>query len=77
MNNFIESRANMTEVEWEMYEKHLEKRAREEQQKIEIERQRNIQLKKSEIERILKTCGDRFTKEQLEVKPLRTLMMIF
>lgn len=75
MNNFIESRSNMSDAEWEMYEKHLEKRAKEEQQKIDL--QRNIQLRKFEIERILKVAGDRFTREQLEKKSLNTLMMIF
>lgn len=77
MNNFIESRSNMSDAEWEMYEKHLEKRAKEEQQKIDLQRQRNIQLRKFEIERILKVAGDRFTREQLEKKSLNNLMMIF
>ena len=67
----------MTESEWQMYEKHLEKRAVEEQQKVEIQRQRNIQLRKFEIERILKVAGDRFTREQLEKKSLRILQNIY
>lgn len=77
MNNFIENRGNMTESEWQIYERHLEKRAREEQIKIDIQKQRNISLRKSEIERIIRNCGDRFTREQLEKKSLNTLMMIY
>lgn len=77
MNNFIESRANMTEAEWKLYESHLAKRAKEEQQRIEYQRQRNIQLRKLEIERIMKSCGGRFTREELERYSLDTLMMIF
>lgn len=77
MSNYIESRGAMTEAEWQEYEKHLAKRADEERERIKSETEHNRMLRKSEIQRILRDCGGRFSREELARKPLDSLMMIF
>lgn len=66
----------MTPQEKEIYFNHMEKRHREEKEKIDAEKERLKEYKEKLIEDILKSRND-FTYDELKKKPIRVLEMIY
>lgn len=64
--------AGMTPQEKEVYFNHMEKRHREEKEKLEYEKERLKAYKESVVNDILKS-GTCYSKEELMKKPIRTL----
>lgn len=72
----IESRSSMTEQEWEKYVSHLEMRNRQEQEKLELEKQRMKVYKETLIQDILKR-SENHSLEELQRLSVRSLERIF
>ena len=66
----------MTPQEKDIYFKHMEKRHREEKEKLDAEKERLSAYKEKLIEDILK-CRNDFTYDELKKKPIRVLEMIY
>ena len=66
----------MTQQEKDIYFKHMEKRHREEKEKLDAEKDRLKAYKEKLIEDILK-CRNDFTYDELKNKPIRVLEMIY
>lgn len=66
----------MTPQEKELYFKHMEKRHREEKEKLDAEKEGLKIYKEKLIEDILKSRTN-FSREELKKKPIRVLEMIF
>ena len=66
----------MTPQEKDIYFKHMEKRHREEKEKLDAEKDRLKTYKEKLIEDILK-CRNDFTYDELKNKPIRVLEMIY
>ena len=71
--------AGMTPQEKEIYFAHMEKRHREEAEKIQLERERTRAYKESLIQDILAKGynHNRYTEEQLRSKSIRVLEMMW
>lgn len=67
--------AGMTPQEKDTYFAHMEKRHREEAEKIQCERERTRAYKDSLIQDILKS-GNNYTEEELRKKSVRSLEMM-
>ena len=76
MNITNDITTGMTPQEKEIYFAHMEKRHREEKERMDTERERLKAYKESLIADILKST-DRFTEEELRKKPTRVLEMIY
>ena len=74
--NMNEICMGMTPQEKEVYFAHMEKRHREEQEKIDAEKERMRDYKEHLIQDILKSRND-FTYDELKKKSIRSLEMIF
>lgn len=74
--NINEICMGMTPQEKETYFKHMKKRHREEQEKIDSEKERMRDYKEHLIQDILKSRND-FTYDELKKKSIRSLEMIF
>lgn len=70
------SKARMSDEMWNGYVSHLEKRNREEKEKLEQEKENLLSYKDSLIQDILKRTN-RFSLEELKRNSLRTLERIF
>ena len=77
MSNCIMSRAEMTDHEWSVYTSHLAKRAREEQEKIECQKQQLRTYRESLIADVLEQHSDRFTYDELKRMSTRALEMMW
>ena len=66
----------MTPQEKEIYFKHMEKRHKEEKEKLDAEKERLTEYKENLIKDILQSRND-FTYEELKKKPIRILEMIY
>ena len=66
----------MTPQEKDIYFKHMEKRHREEKEKLDAEKDRLKAYKEKLIEDILK-CRNDYTYDELKNKPIRVLEMIY
>lgn len=74
--NINDITSGMTPQEKEIYFKHMEKRHREEKEKLEAEKAHLRAYKESLIEDILKVT-DRYTVEELRKKSTRVLEMMY
>ena len=74
--NINEITLGMTPQEKDIYFAHMEKRNREEKEKVDCEKERLKAYKEKLIEDILKSRSD-FTYEQLKKKPIRILEIIY
>lgn len=74
--NTNEITQGMTPQEKDIYFSHMEKRHREEQEKIEAEKSRLCEYKKTLIKDIMALTNN-YTYEKLIAKPIRSLEMIY
>lgn len=76
MNNYIMNRSEMTEQEWNSYVSHLEMRNRQEQEKLELEKQRMRAYKETLIQDILQRSNSH-SLEDLQRMTVRSLERIY
>jgi hypothetical protein len=72
----VTNRGQMTEQEWEKYVSHLEMRNRQEQEKLELEKQRMRAYKETLIQDILERSNNH-SLEDLQRMTVRSLERIF
>lgn len=76
MNNYIMNRSEMTEQEWNSYVLHLEMRNRQEQEKLELEKQRMRAYKETLIQDILQRSNNH-SLEDLQRMTVKSLERIY